>query len=90
MRKTSLVLKMGIVSCLLGSSYAANAARLDVGPKTGSHQRDHCVVWRQRHGPWGSEGICLHVYRVCMRSGVWDGRLAFPYGGARMTGMMRQ
>ena len=66
------------------------AARLDVGPKTCSQQRDHCVVWRQRHGPWGSEEICLQVYRVCMRSGVWDGRIAFPYGGARMTGMVRQ
>ena len=33
MRKMSLVLKMGIVSCLLGSSYTANAARLDVAPR---------------------------------------------------------
>jgi len=89
-RKLVLALKVGIVGSLLVSGVAANAARLDVGPRTCSNQRDRCVAYRFRYGPAGSEGACFGVFRVCLRSGVWDGTSAFPYGGARMAGMIRR
>jgi hypothetical protein len=67
-----------------------NAARLDVGSRTCSNQRDRCVSYRNQYGPVGSEGVCIGVFRVCLKTGVWDARAAFPYGGARITAMTRQ
>ncbi|WP_143279100.1 hypothetical protein [Bradyrhizobium sp. C9] len=90
MPKLALALKTAIVGLLLLSSVDANAARLDVGPRTCSNQRDQCVAYRFRIGPVGSQETCLTVFRSCMRSGVWDGATAFPYGGARITGMIRR
>lgn len=90
MQTLGLALKAAIVGLLLLSSVDANAARVDVGPRTCSNQRDRCVAYRFRIGPIGSEEVCMSVFRGCMRSGVWDGATAFPYGGARITGMIRR
>jgi hypothetical protein len=35
-------------------------------------------------------GVCLRVFRACVRSGVWDATAAFPYGGVRISGMIRR
>ena len=68
----------------------AVAARLEIGPRSCSQQRDSCVSFRFRKEPAGSEGLCVTVFNACMRSGVWDATAAFPYGGTRIKGMIRQ
>ncbi len=65
-------------------------AHLDLGPRTCTDQRERCISYRQMHGPMGSEGVCVRVFRACMRSGIWDATAAFPYGGVRITGMIRR
>jgi hypothetical protein len=72
------------------NGHVDNAARLDVGPRTCGNQRDRCVSYRNQYGPVGSGGICSRVFRVCLKTGVWDATTAFPYGGVRITGMTRQ
>jgi hypothetical protein len=68
----------------------AIAAQSDVGPLSCSQQRDSCVAYRFRYGPAGSEDLCVTVFNACMRSGVWNGKSVFPYGGTRIKGMIRQ
>ena len=65
-------------------------ARVDVGSLSCTTQLERCISFRRANGPAGSEGICNSVHRACLRSGVWDATTAFPYGGSRITGMIRQ
>jgi len=81
---------LGILGALLVSCSSADAARLDIGSRTCSDQLDRCFAYRHLHGPFGSEGLCVRVFDACMKSGVWDARSTFPYGGARVTGMVRR
>lgn len=91
MRKLISSMKLlGISGALLFSGISANAARLDVGPRSCSNQRDRCVVYRHEYGPFGSEGLCVEVFHVCMKSGVWDATATLPYGGSRISGMVRR
>jgi len=73
-----------------GMSSICDAAQVSVGPESCTQQLNRCVAWRQVHGPMGSEPVCYSVFRRCMSSGVWDATTAFPYGGARITRMIRE
>jgi ClpX C4-type zinc finger len=39
---------------------------------------------------FGSESLCVRVFRVLRQPGVWDATIIFPYGGARIIGLVRQ
>jgi len=73
-----------------GMSSICEAAQQEVGPESCTQQLNRCVAWRQVHGPSGSEPVCYSVFRRCMRSGVWDATAAFPYGGVRISRMIRR
>jgi hypothetical protein len=75
---------------LSGTFSGAIAAQREVGPRSCSQQRDSCVSYRLRRGPFGSEGLCVSVFNACMKSGVWDATAACPYGGTRIARMVRQ
>jgi hypothetical protein len=62
----------------------------DAGARTCTNQLGRCVSYRRAYGPMGSEPVCTRVFRTCMTSGVWDATAAFPYGGARITDMIRR
>ena len=81
---------LGISGALLFSGISADAAQLYVGSRTCSNQLDRCIAYRNVQGPFGSEGLCIRVFHVCMNSGVWDATATFPYGGSRITGMVRR
>jgi hypothetical protein len=89
---TELFVKALRVSALLmlGAAPACYAAQLYVGPRTCTEQLDNCIDYRRTSGPFGSEGLCAKVFYRCMKSGVWDATIVFPYGGVRMTGMIRR
>jgi hypothetical protein len=90
-RKLISSMKMlGISAALLFSGLSADAAQIYVGSRTCGNQLDKCIAYRNVHGPFGSEGLCVGVFHVCMKSGVWDATAAFPYGGSRITGMVRR
>jgi hypothetical protein len=67
-----------------------HAAQVQVGALTCSQQQNSCIAYRRKVGPIGSEGLCHTVFNACMKSGVWDGTTIFPYGGERVTGMIRR
>ena len=91
MRKLISSMKMlGISGALLFSGISADAAQLYVGSRTCGNQLDRCIAYRSVYGPFGSEGLCVRVFHVCMKSGVWDATATFPYGGSRITGMVRR
>ena len=91
MRKLISSMKMlDISAALLFSGIPADAAQLNVGSRTCGDQLDKCIAYRNVHGPYGSEGLCVRVFHVCIKSGVWDATAAFPYGGSRITGMIRR
>ena len=91
MRKLISSMKMlGISGALLFSGTSADAAQLYLGSRSCGYQFDKCIAYRNVHGPYGSEGLCVRVFHVCMKSGVWDATAAFPYGGSRITGMVRR
>jgi hypothetical protein len=69
---------------------AARAAYIYVGHRTCSEQLDNCIAFRRMRGPFLSEGLCTVAFHRCMKTGVWDGTTIFPYGGARITGMIRR
>jgi len=69
---------------------AKNHVHVDAGARTCTNQLGRCISYRRVYGPMGSEAVCSRVFRACMRSGVWDATAAFPYGGARITDMIRQ
>ena len=73
-----------------GMSSMCAAAQQEVGPESCTQQLNRCVAWRQIHGPFGSEHLCVSVFNRCMKSGVWDATSTFPYGGTRITGMIRR
>jgi hypothetical protein len=80
----------GISGALLFSGISADAAQLYVGSRTCSDQLDRCITYRRIYGPFGSGSLCVRVFHACMRSGVWDATAMFPYGGTRLTGMVRR
>ena len=88
--KKPLALAMAVVGSLVLSANIADAAVVHVGPRSCSQQRERCVSYRFRYGPIGSADTCVRLYRLCMRSGVWEGNNAFPYGGSRITGLVRE
>jgi hypothetical protein len=75
---------------MLDAVSACDAAQLYVGHITCTQQLDNCIDYRRQYGPFGLEGLCTVAFHRCMKTGVWDGRTVFPYGGARMTGMIRR
>lgn len=79
---------------VLGASPASHAARLyenrDVGRLTCSRQLGSCIAYSRNYRTTGSERQCVVVWKMCMRTGVWDGKDAFAYGGALMSGMIRR
>jgi hypothetical protein len=81
---------LGISGALLFSGISADAAQLYVGSRTCNDQLDRCITYRRINGPFGSESLCVSVFHVCMKSGVWDATAIFPYGGTRITGMVRR
>jgi hypothetical protein len=81
---------LGISVALVFSGISADAAQLYVGSRACSNQFDRCITYRRVYGPFGSEDLCIKVFRVCMKSGVWDATATFPYGGSRITGMVRR
>jgi hypothetical protein len=90
-RKLIPFMKMlGISGALLFSGISADAAQLYVGSRTCSNQLDRCITYRHINGPFGSEGLCVRVFHLCMKSGVWDATATFAYGGSRITGMVRR
>jgi hypothetical protein len=74
---------LGISGVLLFSGIPADAAQLYAGSRTCSNQLVRCITYRRIYGPFGSEGLCARVFRVCMNSGVWDATATFPYGALR-------
>ena len=72
------------------TEHARLNVNIDVGARSCTNQLGRCISYRRAYGPAGSEGVCSSVYRACLRSGVWDATSAFPYGGARITGMIRR
>jgi hypothetical protein len=90
-RSLMISMKMASISgILLFSGISADAAQLDVGSRTCGSQLDRCIAYRNDNGPFGSERLCIRVFRACMKSGVWDATSTFPYGGSRITGMVRR
>ena len=85
-------MKIAIERCerTLATPHARLDVNVDVGARSCTNQLGRCISYRRTYGPAGSQGICSSVYRACMRSGVWDATSAFPYGGARITGMIRR
>jgi hypothetical protein len=69
---------------------AKNHVHVGAGSRTCTNQLGRCISYRRVYGPTGSEGVCSRVFRTCLASGVWDATSAFPYGGARITDMIRQ
>lgn len=69
---------------------AKNHVHAGAGARTCTNQLGRCISYRHAYGPVGSERVCTRVFRTCMASGVWDATAAFPYGGARITDMIRQ
>jgi hypothetical protein len=87
----SFVKALGVsVLLMLGAVPACYAAQLYVGPRTCTEQLDNCIDFRSTSGPFGSEWLCGIAFHRCMRSGVWDARTLFPYGGVRIRGMIRR
>jgi hypothetical protein len=74
----------------LATRHARLDVDVDVGARSCTNQLGRCITYRRRYGPTGSEGVCTRVFHGCVRSGVWDATSAFPYGGARITNMIRQ
>jgi hypothetical protein len=90
-KNNSALATLGVSALLmLGAAPACCAAQLYVGPRTCTQQLDNCIDYRRTSGPFGSEGLCATVFIRCMKCGVWDARTVFPYGGVRMTGMIRR
>ena len=87
-------MRISLTGILALSAVFANsvsyAARRDVGSLTCSQQRESCIEYRLWNGPPRSEGLCVAVFDACMRSGVWDATHVFPYGGVRLTRMIRR
>jgi hypothetical protein len=81
---------LGISGALLFSGISADAAQLYIGSRTCRSQLARCITYRRIYGPFGSESLCVRVFHVCMKSGVWDATATFPYGGSRITGMVRR
>lgn len=79
---------------ILGATSAGYAAQLyenrDVGHITCSQQFNNCVAFSRRYRPVGAEGQCGVVWKMCLRTGVWDGKDAFAQGGILMSGMIRR
>jgi hypothetical protein len=69
---------------------AKNHVHVGAGSRTCTNQLGRCISYRRVYGPTGSEAVCSRVFRTCLASGVWDATSAFPYGGARITDMIRQ
>jgi len=89
-RSSAKMLALSGILIFSGMSSICDAAQVSVGPESCTQQLNRCVAWRQIHGPSGSEGLCVTVFKRCIRSGVWDATSTFPYGGARITGMIRR
>jgi hypothetical protein len=68
----------------------AGLAPADCPAVSCSRMRDSCRTFRRNVGPPATEGLCVTVFNACMTSGVWDATTVFPWGGARMTGMVRR
>jgi hypothetical protein len=58
--------------------------------RTCSDQRGSCITFRRDSGPGGSEGVCDTAFKACLKTGVWDGTVVFPYGGTRVPGLIRR
>jgi hypothetical protein len=89
----SLVKVLGVSALLtLGAAPACYAAWLhrDLGRHTCFEQVLNCFGYSRLYRPPGAERRCVAVYRWCLKTGVWDGKDAFPYGGALITGMVRR
>jgi hypothetical protein len=68
MRSTigSCIKAFGVSALLtLSAAPASYAARLQLGPRTCSQQFYNCVSYRRTRGPFGSEGQCTVVWRMC-------------------------
>lgn len=65
-------------------------AGVAIAPRSCTNQLGRCISFSRARRPDGAEQICTRVFNACMRTGVWDATTAFPSGGARITGMMRQ
>jgi hypothetical protein len=87
----SFVKALGVSALLMFcAAPTCYAAQFYVGPRTCTEQLDICIDFRRTHGPFGSEGLCATAFHRCMKSRIWDATTLFPYGGVRITGMIRR
>jgi len=55
-----------------------------------SEQTRRCIAYSAQYRPYIARYACIGLYRICLRTGVWDGRDIFPFGGALIRGMIRR
>ena len=67
------------------------AATPALARETCTQQSRNCIAYSQLYRGGGYNNYaCIGLYRICMRTGVWDGKDIFPFGGVLIRGVIRR